>query len=110
MSALIAGHGSPDPTARVRPARAGIGSRIAAVAATAVLVTAGCGLLDPDPVDTVGKIAFDTALAIPPLAPSRVAADGRRVFELTAQPGRSEFRPGQRTDTWGFNGAYLGPT
>ncbi len=60
--------------------------------------------------DTVGKVSFDNALAIPPLAPSRVAADGRRVFELTAQPGRSEFRPGQHADTWGFNGAYLGPT
>ena len=62
------------------------------------------------PVSTVGEVAFDQELAIPPLAESRVAADGTRVFELAAQEGSSELLPGKPTDTWGFNGAYLGPT
>lgn len=31
-------------------------------------------------------------------------------FTLTAQAGTSEFVPGTTTATWGFNGAYLGPT
>jgi FtsP/CotA-like multicopper oxidase with cupredoxin domain len=57
----------------------------------------------------VDKIAFDTPLAVPPLAPSTRDASGRRVFDLRAQAGRSEFGHGQ-TPTWGFNGAYLGPT
>ena len=53
---------------------------------------------------------FDTALAIPPLAPSHVGPDGTRVFELTAQKGTTAFRPGVQSATWGFNGAFLGPT
>ena len=43
--------------------------------------------------------------------PDRSAtADGSRVFDLTARAGRREFLPGRVTDTWGFNGDYLGPT
>jgi FtsP/CotA-like multicopper oxidase with cupredoxin domain len=60
--------------------------------------------------DTVGRVAFDRPLAIPPLAPSRLDGEGRRTFDLTAQAGHREFRPRRRTDTWGFNGDYLGPT
>lgn len=61
------------------------------------------------PKDTVGEVAFDHELVIPPLAESTVDGQGRRVFELTAQEGRTTF--GDRTeDTWGFNGSYLGPT
>ena len=59
------------------------------------------------PVETVD---FSAPLAIPPLAGSRVEEDGTRVFELTAQEGTSELRPGVETPTWGFDGAYLGPT
>ncbi len=61
-------------------------------------------------VDTVGKVSFDRPLAIPPLAASSVDADGRRVFDLTARPGDSDLGHGARTRTWGYNGAYLGPT
>ena len=53
---------------------------------------------------------FGQELAIPPLAQSRVEADGTRVFELTAQAGTAQLLPGKPTDTWGFNGSYLGPT
>jgi blue copper oxidase len=62
------------------------------------------------PVSTVGKVAFEQRLAVPPLAESHMDAQGRRVFELTAQAGTTELLPGEQVETWGFNGTYLGPT
>ncbi len=47
---------------------------------------------------------------VPPLAASTVDADGVRVFQLRARAGTTEFRPGTATPTWGYEGAYLGPT
>jgi FtsP/CotA-like multicopper oxidase with cupredoxin domain len=61
-------------------------------------------------VSTVGKEAFENKLAIPPLAESRLDKDGTRVFDLRMQAGEKEFEDGRKTATWGFNGAYLGPT
>lgn len=61
-------------------------------------------------VDTRGDVTFVNPLAIPPLAPSRIDEQGRRVFDLTAAPGRHEFGAGTAAETWGFNGDYLGPT
>ena len=52
---------------------------------------------------------FHTPLPIPPLADS-MTEEGSRRFALTAAPGRSELRPGIETETWGYNGPYLGPT
>ncbi|GAB3659303.1 multicopper oxidase family protein [Glycomyces tarimensis] len=60
--------------------------------------------------DTAGKVDFDKALGIPPLAESRIDATGSRVFELDIQAGQTRFLDGGATDTWGVNGAYLGPT
>jgi FtsP/CotA-like multicopper oxidase with cupredoxin domain len=61
-------------------------------------------------VDTVGEVAFTNRLAVPPLAPSRVDDQGRRVFDLRAQAGRHSFGAEHQAATWGFNGDYLGPT
>lgn len=61
-------------------------------------------------VDTVGEVEFDRPLAIPPLAPSTVDAQGRRTFALTMQSGETDLGRGSPTRTWGFNGAFLGPT
>lgn len=61
------------------------------------------------PTDTVGDVAFDTELAIPPLAESTIDDDGRRVFELTTQEGTTQI-DGEQVRTWGFDGDYLGPT
>ncbi|GAA1637032.1 multicopper oxidase domain-containing protein [Nocardia ninae] len=61
-------------------------------------------------VNTVGRAEFGNALAIPPLAPSTIRPDGTREFDLEMRTGVTEFRPGQATETWGFNGDYLGPT
>lgn len=96
------------PIRRPRAALSALGA-LAAGALVAVSF-AGCGLAGPAPVSTVGKVDFDTPLAIPPLAESTVDADGTRAFALDAQAGTTEFAPGVASDTWGFNSAYLGPT
>ncbi|MBB5872537.1 FtsP/CotA-like multicopper oxidase with cupredoxin domain [Allocatelliglobosispora scoriae] len=61
-------------------------------------------------IDTVGQVDFTNRLAIPPLAPSHLDGQGRRVFELTAKAGKHDFGSGRTADTWGFDGDYLGPT
>ena len=48
------------------------------------------------------------ALAIPTLDPGELVG-GVRVFEIEAQNGATEFRPGLSTATAGYNGALLGP-
>ncbi|WP_026923174.1 multicopper oxidase family protein [Glycomyces arizonensis] len=61
-------------------------------------------------VDTVGKVDFDSPLAIPPLAESEEDSSGARVFNLDIQSGETAFKSGPATRTWGINGTYLGPT
>ncbi|MFH9073737.1 multicopper oxidase family protein [Streptomyces alboflavus] len=80
---------------------------------TVVALALGGGLLwlwQDAEISTVGKESFDNALAIPPLAKSRVDKDGTRVFDLRMQSGEKEFKAGRATPTWGFNGDHLGPT
>lgn len=60
--------------------------------------------------ETVGKVSFDKALSIPPLAESKTNASGARVFTLGIQSGETRFKSGSATRTWGVNGTYLGPT
>jgi FtsP/CotA-like multicopper oxidase with cupredoxin domain len=59
---------------------------------------------------SVGQPNEPGSLRIPPLLAPRTDAQGRKVFDLTAEPGTSTFLPGTTTATWGVNGAYLGPT
>ncbi len=73
------------------------------------IVAVGAWVVSSGATDTFGKVDFANRLAIPPLAPSQVDAKGRRVFELRAQAGAHDFG-GRKAQTWGFNGAYLGPT
>lgn len=82
---------------------------------TALCLAGGVGLfalLRSTAVDTRGAVDFVNRLAIPPLAPSTVDADGRRVFDLSAMSGRHDFGSAGRgpVATWGFDGSYLGPT
>ncbi|MGX5694696.1 multicopper oxidase family protein [Agromyces soli] len=97
---------------RLRRPTATIASGLAALAAGGLvaLAFAGCGVVTPGPVSTVGKVDFDRPLAIPPLAESTVDADGVRAFSLEARAGTTEFEPGVPSETWGFDGDYLGPT
>jgi FtsP/CotA-like multicopper oxidase with cupredoxin domain len=61
--------------------------------------------------NTIGTVDFDRPLAIPPLAPYTKDSEGQKVFDLTAGFGRTDFvGSGKKTSTWGYNGAYLGPT
>jgi blue copper oxidase len=81
------------------------------VPATAVVAGGGVGWWwASSDLNTFGEVEFGRSLTIPPLADSHLDGEGRRVFELTAQAGTTELRPGIVSDTWGFNGTYLGPT
>lgn len=60
-------------------------------------------------INTIGRIDFGRALAIPPLAQSRVK-DDVRVFDLTMQRGEVDLGQDQVTRTWGINGPHLAPT
>jgi bilirubin oxidase len=82
-----------------------VGAVVLVVALAACSSDTGAGVID-----TVGTVDFVNPLAIPPLAESTMNAAGERVFDLTAQAGTTEFMPGVSTDTWGYNGSYLGPT
>ena len=85
--------------------------RASVAAGTAVTLVVAVGLAACGVSTTsVTEAEFTNELAIPPLAESTVE-DGVRTFDLTAQKGSTEF-PGQdgTTETWGFNGSFLGPT
>lgn len=56
------------------------------------------------------EVTFDRPLWLPPVAQSTVGADGVRVFSLRPQQGSTLFAGTRKTDTWGFDGDYLGPT
>ncbi|MDJ0337095.1 multicopper oxidase domain-containing protein [Cryobacterium sp. PH31-O1] len=101
------------PRRFVRPRRR-VATMVSGAVVSAVLLAAGLTACSSDNgagvIDTVGAIDFVNPLAIPPLAESTVNAAGERVFDLEAQAGSTEFVPGVATDTWGYNGSYLGPT
>ncbi|WP_396453213.1 multicopper oxidase family protein [Leucobacter aridicollis] len=57
-----------------------------------------------------GATTARVPLAVPALDEGTVGDDGVRAFELVAQAGESSFVAGVRTPTWGYNGAFGGPT
>lgn len=73
-----------------------------------VLGLAGCS--SPEIVTNVGELEFEQPLKIPELLEPTIKPDGTKHFDLTMEPGTTEFLPGKMTDTWGVNGSYLGPT
>lgn len=84
---------------------------LAAAVSAIVLLAAAAGILySRADVSTVGRLPFAEPLAIPPLLAPRVDGDGRKVFALELQAGKTELLPGRRAETWGANGTYLGPT
>lgn len=91
------------PTPRAVLDRRGLlrsGGALLSLAALAP-VLASCSRETEVPVTDSGS-----PLPIPPLL--EPDADGR--FTLTAGQGTREFLPGVPTDTWGYDGDYLGPT
>ncbi|MEO3743543.1 multicopper oxidase domain-containing protein [Plantactinospora sp. B5E13] len=87
---------------------------VGTLAGVLLICTGGAGLgawvWTRSAIDTTGRVDFVNPLAIPPLAGSRIDEQGRRVFDLRAQPGHRNLHPGGATPTWGYNGDYLGPT
>jgi FtsP/CotA-like multicopper oxidase with cupredoxin domain len=75
-----------------------------------VAVTAPATVWTRAVVSTVGDIAFERPLQIPPLAASTTTADGERRFQLELQTGKSDLGLPGPTRTWGVNGPLLGPT
>jgi len=99
-------------TSRLRRPRASAIALVLAVstAVSAAVSLAACSGQGAGTIDAAGKVDFATALPVPPLATPTVAPDGTKNFELDARAGTTEFLPGKQTTTWGFDGAYLGPT
>ncbi len=83
-----------------------------ALALGLVLAAAGAFLYLYSSADesTVGELSFENELKIPPLLEPQRDDAGRKVFDLDLQAGTTELLPGRKTETWGANGAYLGPT
>lgn len=86
---------------------------LAGLGAGAIGVLAGCGRDRGAAGGTpaAAEAATDrNPLHIPPLAESSGGAGQPRAFDLTVQAGRSAIVPAGQSDTWGYNGALLGPT
>lgn len=80
---------------------------LAFLAVVAILGVSACGV---GSTTTVREADFRHELRIPPLADSTVVG-GVRTFQLSAQEGTTRFGDiDADTDTWGFNGSFLGPT
>lgn len=62
------------------------------------------------PAASNGRGLFSRPLPIPPELAGHPAADRTLRYKLRMAPGRTSLVPGKSTPTWGFNGAYLGPT
>ncbi|MGK5674486.1 multicopper oxidase family protein [Micromonospora sp. URMC 106] len=78
-------------------------------ALTGLAVLAGCGSPGAGSKGNTG-LSFANRLTVPPLLAPTVTADGTKQFALTMRKGRTAILPGKPTATWGFNGAFLGPT
>ncbi|WP_380164154.1 multicopper oxidase family protein [Jannaschia sp. R86511] len=102
----------PPSPARGRRGRGAVVLAVVASVAVPVLiaVVGAVALWWTGRVDTVGAVAFDRPLRVPPLAGSTVDADGTRVFDLTMRTGRTDLGGTRPTDTWGVDGAHLAPT
>ena len=71
------------------------------IGAVSIATLTGCNVFSSrGTVSTFGEVDFATPLHIPPLAESTIA-DGRRVFDLVAQQGRTPIVPGGDAETWG---------
>jgi FtsP/CotA-like multicopper oxidase with cupredoxin domain len=89
--------------------RALVWSMAVVVLAVIALAATGGTLYATARTTTVGELGFENELKIPPLLEPR-EEDGRKLFELTLDQGRAELLPGKPAETWGANGAHLGPT
>lgn len=47
---------------------------------------------------------------IPPILEAKILSDGVKSYDLNVQEGKVEFLKGFKTNTYGINGDFLGPT
>lgn len=78
-------------------------SRLTFGATLAVLVACGGG-------STTSSAKFSRPMPVPPLLAATAGAGGATHYDLVAQAGHSELVAGKPTETYGYNGALLGPT
>jgi len=82
-------------------------------AGTAALAIPGCGLLSTQRAGVVltSRLPlpqpFAVALPVPDVAQP---IDGGTAYELVQRPALLEIIPGNRTEVWGYNGTFPGPT
>ncbi|WP_033223095.1 multicopper oxidase family protein [Kitasatospora phosalacinea] len=84
-------------------------SALSGLAGTAGLIS-GCSSGSDSGRRGAPPLDLSAPLRIPPLLHPERDSDGVRRYELTMLAGNSELLPGTSTATWGFNGAFLGPT
>ena len=85
---------------------------LAATRQVSPLTTAAQVLSTPTTLPSSEPVVAPTgnALSIPPLLSPPVGPDGMRTFDLSLQRGQMRFLPDRPVQTFGINGAYLGPT
>ena len=98
---------SERPTGMRRALRR-LGAAVAVI--VLALVAGGWFVFSSARTSNVEELGFRQALRIPPLLEPDVDGAGRKVFDLDLQQGRAELLPGTTAETWGVNGAHLGPT
>jgi FtsP/CotA-like multicopper oxidase with cupredoxin domain len=77
------------------------------VGACAVFVVSRLTRIDRSNVE---RVELSHPLRIPPVLDGTDDGNGTKVYDLRFTAGRTELKPGTRTETWGLNGPYLGPT
>ncbi|MGB9375358.1 MAG: multicopper oxidase domain-containing protein [Jiangellales bacterium] len=95
----------PAPAARAVHVRMLVAVLVAAVVAVGLT---GCSLGGGE--GSIADVEAFQPLPVPPLAPSRLDDDGRRVFDLDVRETSTDFGAGPVPGTWGANGDYLAPT
>jgi suppressor of ftsI len=85
-----------------------LGAALAVIAL--VLLAGGWFVFSSARTSNIAELGFRQELRIPPLLEPDVDGAGRKVFDLDLRQGRSELLPGTTAETWGVNGAHLGPT
>ena len=93
----------------------GLGVTAATVAAgNSIFTLTGCSPATTKPTTPANPPATTIPtyknFRIPPLAKNMSSDPTKATFELTALKGKVEFFSGKQTDTFGYNGNYLGPT
>jgi FtsP/CotA-like multicopper oxidase with cupredoxin domain len=97
---------STRPPGRLKPLKDIV--LLASMSAVAILVLTACNSISTE--SNVGEYDFETPLEVPPLLEPEIDEEGRKIFDLAFNEGETELIPGMKTETWGLNGTYLGPT